>query len=98
MNVMVQMATSKLDPAYSVIRKFDTAERKGSFVLSQRLGLARSAVTKWTLPRERSGTGGHIPPRYYADILAFAREVGVQLDPSEFVIGPVEVEHARASA
>lgn len=86
MNVMVQMAKSKLDPAYSVIRKFDTKERRGSYVLSQRLGLTRSAVTKWTLPVEQMGTGGYIPPRYYDSILAFAKELGISLHPSEFVV------------
>jgi hypothetical protein len=90
MNLMVRM--SKLEPAYSVIRKFDgrgdDAKKRGSAVLAERLRLTRSAVTKWTLPVEQSGTGGYIPHRYYQDILAFAKEIGVDLDPAEFVVRP----------
>jgi hypothetical protein len=92
MNVMMvgMPRLSKLEPAYNVIRKFDgkgdDAKKRGSIVLAERLNLTRSAVTKWTLPVEQSGTGGYIPHRYYEDILAFAREVGVDLDPAEFVV------------
>jgi len=90
MNVMVRM--SKLEPAYSVIRKFDgkgdDAKKRGSAVLAERLGLTRSAITKWTLPVEQSGTGGYIPHRYYQEILAFAKETDVELDPAEFVVRP----------
>lgn len=86
--MIVTVPMSKLDPAFSVIRKFDTKERRGSYVLSQRLGIARSAVSKWTLPREKSGTGGFIPPRYYEQILGFADEMGIDLDPSELVRKP----------
>ena len=89
MNVMVRM--SKLEPAYSLIRKFDTANKAGAAVLAERLELTRSAVAKWTLPprgKGLGGTGGYIPPRYYREILAFAREIGVAIEPAEFVTGP----------
>ena len=77
---------SKLEPAYSVIRKFDTEDQRGTEVLGIRLGIVRSAVTRWTLAREKGGTGGYIPPRYYDEILSFAKEQGVSLDPREFVV------------
>jgi hypothetical protein len=77
---------SKLDPAYSIIRKFDTDRCRGTEVLGRRLGIVRSAVTRWALAKERGGTGGYIPPRYYREILAFAHEAEVALDPSEFVV------------
>jgi hypothetical protein len=79
-------AMSKLEPAYSVIRKFDTDDQRGTEVLGVRLGVVRSAVTRWTLAREKGGTGGYIPPRYYDEILSFAKERGVSLNPSEFVV------------
>jgi hypothetical protein len=77
---------SKLDPAYSIIRKFDTSQARGTEVLGLRLGVARSAVTRWALAKQRGGTGGYIPPRYYSEILTFAGELGIALAPSEFVI------------
>ncbi len=99
MNVMVRM--SKLDPAYSVISKFDgkdaTGKKRGTIVLAERLGLTRSAVAKWTLPPKdggNGGTGGYIPSRYYKQILAFAEEIGVSIDPSEFVTNPNDAEAA----
>lgn len=80
---------SKLDPAYSIIRKFDTDDQRGTEVLADRLRINRSAVTRWTLAREKGGTGGYVPPRYYDEILFFANELRVPLDPAEFVVGPV---------
>jgi hypothetical protein len=84
MNATIPM--SKLDPAYSVIRKFDTSAARGSEVLGLRLGVVRSAVTRWALAKQRGGTGGYIPPRYYTEILTFAGELGIALHPSEFVV------------
>ena len=95
MNVMSQK--SKLEPAFSVIRKFDTPEKTGAVVLAERLGLTRSAVTKWTLPprgKGNGGTNGYIPSRYFNEILAFAKEIGVPLDPGEFVRRSEDVEAA----
>jgi hypothetical protein len=77
---------SKLDPAYSIIRKFDTPNASGTQVLGMRLGIVRSAVTRWALAKQRGGTGGYIPPRYYTEILTFAGELGITLRPSEFVV------------
>lgn len=90
MNVMVQM--SKLEPAYSLIRKFDPKGQgkvsRGAEAIAVRLGLTRSAVTKWTLPANKSGTGGYIPPRYYDEILTYANETGIEIEPAEFVVRP----------
>lgn len=92
---------SKLEPAYSVIRKFDKVDNgrivaRGTDVLAHRLGLTRPAVLKWTLASEKSGTGGYIPHRYYDEILAYADEVGVSVDPSEFVVKPSQGAEAAA--
>lgn len=92
---------SKLEPAYSVIRKFDKVDdgrivARGTDVLAHRLGITRTAVLKWTLATEKSGTGGYIPHRYYDDILAYADELGVTVDPSEFVVKPSQGAHVAA--
>ena len=76
---------AKLEPAYSVIRKFDRPDKRGEAILGTRLGVARTTVLKWTLAREKGGTGGYVPPMYYEGILAFADTLGVQLEPGEFV-------------
>jgi hypothetical protein len=92
-----KIAMSKLEPAYGVIRKFDTQDQRGTEVLATRLGIVRSAVTRWALAREKGGTGGYIPPRYYDDILAFAKQQGIALDPAEFVVAaePADETHAE---
>jgi hypothetical protein len=93
MNVMVRMS-NKLDPAYSIVRKFDEPEakgkpaRSGTVVLAARLDIDRSTVQKWTMARERGGTGGFIPFQYHGKILTFAEQIGIDLDPAEFVLRP----------
>jgi hypothetical protein len=84
MNVMVRMS-NRLDPAYSVIRKFDLDGRRGPLVLAERLGVDRSTVQKWSMSRDTGGTGGYIPSRHYEAIMESARELGVSLDEREFV-------------
>ena len=74
---------SKLEPAYSVIRKFDRDGRRGSYVLAAKLGIGRPAVTKWALSKQKGGTGGYIPPHYYTKIMSIARDLGIPLTPSE---------------
>lgn len=83
MNVTAQ--TTKLEPAYSVIRKFDLDGKRGESVLGARLDVDRATVLKWTRSREKGGTGGYIPSRYYDRILEFAEELGIPLDLVEFV-------------
>jgi hypothetical protein len=84
MSVMERMS-SKLDPAYSVIRKFDMPGKSGTVVLAERLGRDRSTVQKWTMAREQRGTGGFIPYPYHDEIEAFAEELGIPFERSEFL-------------
>jgi len=48
-------------------------------------GLHRTAVYKWTWPREKGGTDGIIPMRYVPHLLAFAARSGVSLSAQDFV-------------
>jgi hypothetical protein len=81
-------AIGNLEPAFSIVRKFDTPAKSGTKVLAERLGIDRSAVAKWVLPKASRGTGGWVPYWYYDQIMAFAKEIGIDLDPAEFVIRP----------
>jgi len=48
------------------------------------LGLSLTQVYRWTYPRERGGTGGVIPARRQAELLAKARAAGIDLTPADF--------------
>jgi hypothetical protein len=47
-------------------------------------GLLPVAVYKWTYPKEKGGTGGHIPSWRQGTILACARASGIALMPADF--------------
>lgn len=85
MSVMERMS-SRLDPAFSIVRKFDTATKRGTFVLAERLKVDRSTVQRWMMPRERRGTGGFIPYPYHEPIEAYAEELGIEFERSEFLL------------
>ena len=44
----------------------------------------RTAVYKWTYPKERGGCDGLIPSRYHSLLLRAAKERGVELSPNDF--------------
>lgn len=60
-------------PAFDVI---ETLGGKGS--VSQALGVTTSALSRWCQPRP-FGTGGRIPQKYWPQLLALGKKVGVQL-------------------
>lgn len=60
----------KQTPAEAVIDIF-----KGRANLARHLGYHRSTITRWTLPRNRKGTGGQIPRGAMDDILKLARKL-----------------------
>lgn len=93
----MERMSSRLDPAYSVIRKFDVEGKpgkSGTVVLAERLNVDRSTVQKWTMASERRGTGGFIPYRYHDEIVTFAEELGIPFDRSEFLSRRAEVSAA----
>lgn len=80
---MVSM--SKLEPAYSLIRKFDTAEKSGAYVIAEALGLHRVTVQRWATARENGGTGGVVPPKHHGQISRLAKEMGVKLKAEDLI-------------
>lgn len=69
-----------LEPAHTVIARFG-----GSGPLARRLGLDRSAVHRWALPRARTGTGGLIPSRYHRRLLELAAAEGIALSALDLI-------------
>jgi hypothetical protein len=72
-----------LDPAQSVIAQFG-----GAGPLSRLLGLDRSAVHRWALPRARGGTGGLVPARHHRRLLALAAAEGIALSAADLIGSP----------
>jgi hypothetical protein len=68
-----------LDPASTIIKRFG-----GIAAVADMLKLNRTSVLRWTHPRERGGTGGLVPTKHQADLMAKARERGVAIKPADF--------------
>lgn len=80
---MTILAVHKLEPAYSVIERLG-----GKSLVSESLALDKSTLSRWCQPRPM-GTGGMIPQRYWAALLAMARVKGVDIKLEE--LAAVEV-------
>lgn len=57
----------KLEPAHSLIERLG-----GKAWLSNMIGLDRSTLTRWTMPKP-AGTGGYIPQRYWPKLIEVGR-------------------------
>lgn len=71
------------------LRHRQVIERFGAGQLAKCLGLPRSTVYSWR-------DAGIIPAKHHAQILAAAKEAGVELSPSDF-IGALSVETGHAA-
>jgi len=72
-----------VDPAATVRVRFG-----GSGPLARRLGLDRSAVHRWALPKSRGGSGGLVPAKHHLRLLALASTEGVALTAADLVGAP----------
>lgn len=54
--------------------------------LTRALGVSRTSVWRWSQPAP-VGTGGLVPSRYHAKLLAFATQAGVRLTAEDLVLG-----------
>ena len=74
-----------IEPASTIITRFG-----GAGPLSRRLGLDRSAVHRWALPRQRGGSDGLVPAKYHQRLLAMATAEGIALTAADLVrLSPV---------
>ena len=58
-----EMNIHRLEPAHSVIERLG-----GKAWLSAQIGLDRSSLTRWTMPRPQ-GTGGMIPQKHWPALI-----------------------------
>lgn len=69
-----------MEPATRIIRAIGGAQ-----IVADALGVAPVTVYRWTYPRERGGTDGHIPRRYHDRLIEFAGSRSILLHPIHFV-------------
>ena len=69
-----------LDPAQTILNRFG-----GAGPLSRRLGLDRSAVHRWALPKSRGGSGGLVPAKHHLRLLSMAAAEGIALSAADLV-------------
>lgn len=69
-----------VDPAATVLARFG-----GSGPLARLLGLDRSTVHRWALPKARGGSEGLIPARHHRRVLHLAAIEGIALTAAELV-------------
>ena len=74
-----------MEPALSIITKCG-----GAPIVAKWTGADVTRVRRWTYPKSRGGTGGLIPAKWQADLLAKARAAGVKLTPADFFRRPAE--------
>lgn len=69
-----------MDVATRIIEKFG-----GAYALADKLGCRPSTVYRWTLPKKRGGTGGHVPQRQHQKLLKLARKHSISLSYADFM-------------
>ena len=72
--------TTQTNIAESVIKKCG-----GAAVVASWLGITPKSVHCWKYPREKGGSDGFIPSKYQGEILLYAKENGVLLEPEDFI-------------
>ncbi len=83
-----------MDPAGKIIRRLG-----GAHIVAAITGTAYTAPYRWQAPREKGGSGGRIPQRHHAKLLAHARANGIRLSAEEFLVEePVPLAPASPAA
>ena len=77
--------TFHMSPAQHVIDVFG-----GVVPLCEAAGVRRSTVYRWTWPKSRGGTDGHIPRWHHENILQAAHDRGLSLTAVELVAPPTD--------
>lgn len=50
------------------------------------LNLSSSTVSRWQKDRDEGGTGGRVPTKRQGQILEYAREKGIALEPADLIL------------
>ena len=72
-----------MEPARTIIERLG-----GVAIVSKIAGVAYTAPYRWQYAKERGGTGGLIPQRHIPDLLAYARQNGIDLTADDFFVAP----------
>lgn len=77
----------RCEPASTIIDQFKGAdgEPDGVKAVAAILGCPESRVRGWRREKGPNGTGGLIPLKYMPDLIAGAKERGIDLQPGDFV-------------
>lgn len=70
----------RCEPANSIIKKFN-----GLTAVAGITNVTPHTVMRWRKPREEGGTGGVIPHWHMDKLLAAAMNLGIKLEPSDFL-------------
>ena len=62
------------EPATSIIARFGSAAEVGRI-----LDLDKSTISRWTMPKDKRGTEGRIPHKYWGDLITAAKKRKVKL-------------------
>ncbi|MFT5540289.1 MAG: aspartate carbamoyltransferase catalytic subunit [Alphaproteobacteria bacterium] len=81
-----------LDPAAHIIRKCG-----GPDAVADMVGIHPSNVHRWTYPKDKGGTGGSIPSRHHAKLIAAAAAQGVNLTPDDFFHHQTEADTSASA-
>lgn len=52
---------------------------KGPTAVAKVVGIHRCQVHRWTLPKDRYGTGGRVPRKHWEALLDYAQSKGIDL-------------------
>jgi len=66
--------SKQLSPAREVVAKLG-----GVRATARILQLSPSAISRWMMPTNRRGTGGHVPQRHWAAIITHAKTERIKL-------------------
>lgn len=66
----------------------------GHQAVAEMVGVNVSRVHRWTYDKSRGGTGGVIPTRHQAPLLAAARARGIPLEPADFFANETDTPEA----
>ena len=69
-----------MEPAHTIIERLG-----GHAKVSEITGTAYTAPYRWTYPKDRKGTGGRIPDRYWWTLLDYARAQDIPLRAEDFM-------------
>jgi hypothetical protein len=81
-----------MTPADKVIAAFSTLvpnkgpREVGIAITARYVGRSTASVCRWRTPIEAGGTGGRVPPKSHAKILAIAKEKGLNITAEDLIV------------